>query len=271
MILRVFPRRTALTPTDDYVFVGEPPMIRPDASEVHISCAFTWDKPQAEHLAKAWGQYYPIVKLGGPAYDSPCGEFVPGRYVKTGVTFTSRGCDNKCPWCLVPKREGKLSYLPIQVGNIINDNNFLQCRKEHRDKVFAMLRTQRHIEFTGGLDCREMTQGIADDLLSLRIYHMFFACDSKGSLKQLQRVGKMFPGVDRRKLRCYVLLAFGGQTISQAIEQLENVWQAGFMPHSQLFQPDDKLIDYSPEWRHLARRWSRPVCMQVMKGRDRTL
>ena len=269
-IIRVFPRRTALTPIDDMSFVGYPQLERPQADEVHVSCTFTWDKPEAEHLAAAWGQYYP-VKIGGPAYDTIPDGFTPGLYVKPGVTFTSRGCNNQCPWCLVPKREGKLRQLFIHAGNIINDNNFLQCDTRHRWEVFNMLRTQRRIEFQGGLDCREMTQEIADELRSLRIYQMFFACDTKAQLKQLQRVGKMFPGGDRRKLRCYVLLAFNGQAISEAIEHLENVWAAGFMPHAQLYQPAEKLIEYSKEWKELSRRWIRPAAMQTMNGKDKRL
>ena len=64
-IIRVFPRRTSYTPTDKYAFIGDPPMFRPDADEVHISCTFTWDKANAERLRDAWGQYYPVVTLGG--------------------------------------------------------------------------------------------------------------------------------------------------------------------------------------------------------------
>lgn len=57
-----------MIPRDDYSFIGDPPMIRPYADEVHISCVFTWDKPEAERLRDAWAQYYPVVRLGGPAF-----------------------------------------------------------------------------------------------------------------------------------------------------------------------------------------------------------
>jgi len=45
-IVRVFPRRTTATPTDEMAFVGDPPppAFRPEADEVHISCTFTWDR-----------------------------------------------------------------------------------------------------------------------------------------------------------------------------------------------------------------------------------
>lgn len=98
-IIRVFPRRTQMTPVDRYAFVGDPPMIRPDADEVHVSVAFTWDIEKAERLVKAWGQYYPVVKLGGPAIAHSYDEFTPGLYVREGITFTSRGCNNGCSWC----------------------------------------------------------------------------------------------------------------------------------------------------------------------------
>lgn len=73
-ILRVFPQRTSHTPDDDLAFIGDPPLFRPEVDEVHVSCTFLYDKPEAERLADAWSKYYPEVKLGGPAYDDPGGE-----------------------------------------------------------------------------------------------------------------------------------------------------------------------------------------------------
>ena len=47
--IRVFPRQTAMTPTDELAFVGDPPLSlwRPSADEVHVSVTFTWDKALA--------------------------------------------------------------------------------------------------------------------------------------------------------------------------------------------------------------------------------
>jgi hypothetical protein len=267
-IIRVFPRRTSFTPIDDMAFIGNPTLDRYDADEVHVSCTFTWDKPEAEYLKEAWAQYYPVVRMGGPAYDDPCNSFIPGMYIKSGVTFTSRGCNNRCPWCLVPKREGQLRQIDdFAIGNIIQDNNFLQCNRQHRDKVYQMLRTQKRIEFSGGLSAGLLTWEDTEELRSLNIYQLFFACDTKGAIVSLQNAGELLGGLDRRKLRCYVLLAFNGQTISEATEHLENVWQVGFMPHAQLYQPADHLIEYSKEWRQLARTWSRPAAMQSLHKR----
>ncbi len=263
-IIRVFPRRTSLTPTDDMAFIGDPPMIRPDADEVHVSVTFTWDVADAHRLAAAWAQYYRHVYVGGPAVRSDAGFCKSGRYIKAGVTFTSRGCDNDCPWCLVPRIEGKLREMEsFPLGNIVQDNNLLQCSAGHQTRVFRMLRTQSRIQLGGGLDARLITQDIADQIRGLRIYQLFLACDTAGSLKMLRRAVARL-AMPRDKMRCYVLIGFDGETISQATARLEDVWAAGCMPFAQLYQPADQWIDYPKEWRDLNRNWSRPAIMRTM-------
>lgn len=262
-VIRVFPTKTHMTPRDEYAFVGDPPMFLPQADEVHVSCTFTWHMAKAKRLAGAWAQYFP-TKLGGPAFGSQTDGFTPGHYVRQGITFTSRGCNNQCPWCLVPQREGKLREIEIHPGNTIQDNNLLQCNREHIAKVIDMLRSQHQICFSGGLDSRLLTESIADDLRSLSIRHLFFACDTKVALKPLSQIKHKLLGFNRNQLRCYVLLAFNGETISEAQERLENVWGLGFMPFAQLYQPPEHHINYSKEWQDLARIWTRPAISKAV-------
>jgi hypothetical protein len=234
-------------------------MIRPQADEVHIDCTFTWDKDLAYSLCAAWGELYPKVMVDGCAFDSKPNGFTPGMYVKQGVSFTTRGCNNQCPWCLVSEREGKLKqYSDFATGNIIQDNNILQSDKSHWNKVIQMLKTQSHIEFSGGLDARLVTDQNADDIRSLKIKQVFLACDTKQSLKYL-RIAVNRLQLPIRKARCYVLIAFNSESISEARERLEDVYHAGALPHAQLFQPPEKYIEYSGEWKTLARQWSRPA------------
>lgn len=262
-IIRVFPRRTSFTPRDDYAFVGFPPMIRPEADEVHVSCLFTWDIPSANYLQEAWGQYYPILRLGGPAYDSPSNDFEPGRYIKEGVTFTSRGCDKKCSWCLVPNREGPIQLLPLVPGYILQDNNFLATPQYHQEAVFQMLREQkRGIEFRGGLDSRLLTPWTADQLATLKIASVFLACDTKRAIKPLEEAVKLLPFLSRDKLRCYVLI--GTNTLAEDEARLRAVWEAGCLPYPQLWQPANRCKNYSSEWRSLMRRWCRPAITKAM-------
>jgi hypothetical protein len=249
-----------MTPIDDYAFVGEPPMIRPDADEVHVSCSFTWDLPKAHDLVGAWAQYYGIIKLGGMHCED--GEFTPGMYIRNGITFTSRGCNSQCPWCLVPEREGRLREIEIKPGNLVQDNNLLQCNTDHIERVFDMLRGQSNVQFTGGLDSRRLTDNIADAIRSLKVKQVFLAADTKESLKPLEKAIKRL-GLPRGKVRCYALLAFG-ESISACLERLETIWELGAMPFAQLYQPPDRYIKYPQEWRDLARTWSRPAAMKAV-------
>jgi len=138
---RVFPRRTNMTPNDSDAYIGLPPLGCPKYDQIHISVTFTWDIRKAVSLIDNWRPFGKIF-LGGPAYNGPdnTDPFEPGRYLRKGVTITSRGCPNACPWCGVPQREGKLRELPIRVGHIIQDNNLLACSKSHIRKVFEMLK-----------------------------------------------------------------------------------------------------------------------------------
>lgn len=261
-LIRVFPRKTNMTPVDDMVFIGDPPLFRPEADEVHVSCCFTWDVDEAYRLQEAWSLYYDDVRIGGPAVSGSHGEFVPGRYVKEGVIITHRGCNRRCPWCLVPIWEGELQLLPIQEGWIENDNNLLACPREHQEAVFEMLRRQeKRVSFPGGLDVRLIDDWVADQLKTLRIEQVFLAADTEGVLGKLEEAVKKLPFLNRRQLRCYVLIAFNGESITEATKRLEAVWKIGCLPFAQLYQPPDKFISYSYQWRQLARTWSRPAAM----------
>jgi len=264
IIVRVFPRTTSMTPADPLAFVGDPPLWRPLADEVHVSVTFTWDREEGERLAEAWEAFYPgKVRIGGPAYASPCSRFVPGTYIKPGVTFTTRGCNKSCPWCLVPTHEGRLREIKdFAPGHVIQDNNLLQASRSHLRKVFAMLHQQKRAAvFAGGLDATLLDDWVAEELRGMRIREVFLAADTEGALRPLERAVSKIEFLQRRQLRCYVLLAYGGETIEQARARLERVWEIGCMPFAQLYQPLERWIDYPPEWKALARKWSRPAIM----------
>lgn len=267
-IVRVFPRKTSMTPNDPYAFIGDPPLWRPEADMVCISVAFSWDIGEARRLQEAWAQYYPVVLIGGPAMgDKPDG-FAPGFYVKYGVTITSRGCNNNCPWCLVPQNEGKLYIIPIMPGHINQDNNLLQCPPSHRRAVFQMMSCQRWAaSFSGGLDARLITDEVADELRGLRIHQVFLAADTEGMLRPLAKALEKLSFLPRQKLRCYVLIAYGGETMEQAEARLHRVWELGAMPFAQLYQPADNYIKYDHDWKALAWTWSRPAAMKALLRR----
>lgn len=260
-IIRVFCRQTSYTPTDEYAFVGPPPgLFIPEHDEIHIFVSFTWDKPLAEELAFQWESVTnKPVKLGGPAYHSEAGDFTPGLYVRKGITFTSRGCKNNCPWCGVREIEGTLREIPITPGNIIQDNNFLQCSKAHKDKVFDMLRTQRGICFRGGLETDLIDDHFVDAIRGLRIAELWLACDTDAQLPRFKKACEKLvkAGFTRRQIKCYSLI---GKDMEAEEERNRELFRAGAMPFSQLYRDfTETKTEYSAEWRAFERQWQRPA------------
>jgi hypothetical protein len=272
-MIRVFPKQTSWTPTDDLAFFGMPPLFRPPEQPVRISVVFTWDIPDALRLKKAWSAHYSDVQVGGPAFDAAGGQFVAERFIKKGVTITSRGCVRNCPWCFVPKREGKILELDIVPGHIVQDNNLLACSKSHIVKVFDMLERQnRLISFNGGLDVRLLKQWHIEQLNRIKIDQLFFACDSPLDLPDLADAAELLKDIPQKKKRCYTMIGYGEETLEEAELRLRTVYDLDFTPFCQLYRPpswsvteEEEEVHYSDQWKALARLWSRPVIILSKK------
>ena len=269
-IARVFPRRTKATPDDALAFTDAPPILElPEIDEVHVSATFTYDKPRAEALAYQWEMVGVPVKVGGPAYDDTGGEFKPGTYLKRGYTITSRGCNNKCWFCMASKREGKLREMEIKDGWDILDNNLLQCSEAHIRAVFKMLKRQPHRpKFTGGLEAKELKPWHCELLREAHPERMYFAYDTPDDYEPLVQAGKMLmdAGVTPQShvMACYNLIGYKGDTFDKAQARLEQTINAGFMPYAMLYRDEKGQIDR--DWARFQREWLRPAIVSKKFG-----
>lgn len=257
-IMRVFPRKTRLTPTDNMVRFDAPGFFD-EADEVHVSVLFTWDIGRAEWLAEQWKHVAP-VKIGGPAYNQPGATFVSGKYVREGGVITSRGCHNKCWFCSVWRREPKLIELPIVEGLNILDDNLLACSETHIRSVFSMLKQQRgRIEFTGGLEARILKSWHVNLLTDLSPAQMFFAFDTPDDEDPLRVAAGMLreAGFNRQKLRCYCLIGYPRDTFEAAEVRLRLCVELGFFPMAMLWR--DNSGEVNQQWKSFQREWARPA------------
>lgn len=252
-IIKVFPRRTSMTPEDGRVGLPE---FWDEADEVHISVTWVQDKPIAEQWAKEWERVAP-VKIGGPAYDDCGGDFEPGKYVKLGCVITSRGCPNHCWFCSAWKREGRqIRELPIHCGYNLLDSNILACSDTHIRSVFTMLgdakRRFRHgVEFSGGLEAKRLKSWHVDAITKLRPAQLFFAYDTPDDLEPLRYAAKLFHergwSQTTHRLRCYVLVGWKGDTQEKAWIRMKQAQNAGFFPMGMLYQ--DNQGRTQPGWK----------------------
>lgn len=265
-IIRVFPRRNRATPDDVLAYDGRPDLFA-EADEVHVDVTFKADRQKAESLAEDWKHVAP-VRVGGVAYGDPGEEFVPGRYIKTGYTFTSRGCPRRCWFCSVWKRDPTPRLLPIQDGWNILDDNLLACPEGHVRSVFKMLALQgRRVEFTGGLEALALEDyqvGLLADLKPRP--NCFFAYDPGDPFETLRSAASRLiqAGFTARshRLRVYVLIGYPKDTLMLAESRLRQMLEIGFTPHAMLWDPEtDSAEKYrpGPEWKRFQRLWARPA------------
>lgn len=266
MIARVFPRRTSATPNDEYAFVGDIPLFVPDdITEVHISVAFTWDLPEAERLAYAWSRIAP-TKIGGPATGQRGEGFEPGMYLKPGYVVTSRGCNNNCWFCFVPKREGRLRELSITEGRILQDDNILGCSEAHIRAVFDMLSKQKEVQLAGGLEAKLLKPWHVELFQMAKAQSAFFAYDTPDDLPPLEEASKILRASEwwsPRKTRCFVLCGYPGDTISKAEERCMTALRLGFFPFAMFYRDASGKNEKTREWGAFQRSWTRPAAINA--------
>ena len=262
----MFATKTKMCPTDEDAYFAGPELFTPYYHEAHISASFTWARERAFELAQAWKNNADKVIIGGPAFGDPGNEFILGMYLRKGVIITSRGCPNKCPWCFVPKRSGKLRTLPIIPGRILQDDNLLACPQEHIKKVFAMLKTQKQIEFAGGLEPERLRAWHVETLRGLKTRHIWLSYDYDTSDVYLKNAVDLLARYFRRdQIRCYVLIGFDGDTIQKAEARLVRTWELGTLPFAMLYR-DERGSMPSPAWRKFQRQWTRPAIIKAIMG-----
>uniref|UniRef100_A0A6M3JZH5 Putative radical SAM superfamily protein n=1 Tax=viral metagenome TaxID=1070528 RepID=A0A6M3JZH5_9ZZZZ len=260
-IARVFPTKTNMIPVDQDAYTTPPLLNTPFYDEVHISCQFTWDIQKAKDLAVQWRKFGKVVKLGGVALEGESDQpFIPGMYLRKGITITTRGCPNNCGFCMV-RKGGMIEFDDFPEGNIIQDNNILACSDRHWRLVMSMLKKQKEIEFKGGLDKFRLTTSRAHDLGWLRIKTLWLACDQPGGIEPLRKAVNLLlrAGFTRSHLYCYVLI---GDNARENIYRLKEVYRMGCMPFAQLFRNPEDSIKYPRSWKRFQRRWSRSAIVR---------
>lgn len=106
----------------------------------------------------------------------------------TAFGFLTRGCVNRCKWCIVPVKEGQVRpYMTIDEiatrpdGTIIKnavlmDNNVLSC-DYGIEQLRRIAELGVRVDFNQGLDARQITPEIAELLASVKwIRYIRLAC-----------------------------------------------------------------------------------------------
>jgi len=238
-----------------------------------ISVVFSWQLQEAYQRAVWLKEQGFNVRAGGPAV-AMRPDFLTGVAKVSGkvdallrhnpnATFTSRGCPNKCGFCIVPKIEGDLIELdewPIRP--IVCDNNLLACSKNHFDDVINKLKGLKKVDFNQGLDARLLTNHHANRLTEINLETVRLAWDHTSmENKVMVAIERLISaGIPKRMIRVYVLIGFN-DTPDDALYRLQALKDLGVWPSPMRYQPLDAVRRNS----YIGSRWTEPQLKDYMR------
>lgn len=148
---------------------------------------------------------------------------------KTAYGFLTRGCPNKCAWCIVPTKEGVIrpymdvEEIAIEGRNrlVLMDNNVL-ASNYGLEQVEKIINCGYRIDFNQGLDARLVTPEVAKMLAKVKwIRHIRFGCDTPRQIVECERAMKMIDS-HLKTPHEYLLYAIITSNFNESHERIEH-------------------------------------------------
>lgn len=175
---------------------------------VYMSKVFSFTEDSRQYMTNA-----KEIRKGGTGYSlsvklDEAIEFVTPDYSiypkiddRTAYGFLTRGCPNRCKWCVVPRKEGGIKpYMDVEEIAVdgrnelyLMDNNILACDYglEQIEKIIRMNEGRKKkikVDFNQGLDARLVTDEIAKMLSRLKwIKRIRFGYDTPKQIEECER------------------------------------------------------------------------------------
>lgn len=201
----------------DEVFLNFP-LCQPDI--IYASCVFSWHQGQIIGLPEntiIGGAGIDLTKILPNEVEHIMPDYSLYPKVNFSLGFTSRGCPRRCPWCIVPEKEGGIvpwariyEFWDRQHKKIVLlDNNLLAApnwRQTMEDLIVEGLRT----DFNQGLDIRLLNEENIECLKRVKAKELRFAFDHLSYERQVREGIELLlaNGLGSRKLSFYFLYGF---------------------------------------------------------------
>lgn len=230
--------------------------------KIYASCVFTKNKKECLKIQKC----YKDAKIGGTGWDIkselPCDiENMNPDYslygIDYGIGFTTRGCPNKCAFCIVPKKEGLLKQYR-EIKDIINpksnklillDNNFtedplmIEKCKEIKDRNLI-------VDLCQGVNIRVMTEEKAYWLSQIKhMKQLRIAWDNiKDEKRVMDGLNILSKYMNLRNVMCYVLTGFN-TTLEEDLYRINKLQSMNIDPYVMVYNDkDDKVLKLLEMW-----------------------
>ena len=188
------------------------------------------------------------------------------------IGYITRGCPNNCRWCIVPKKEGKVT--PYRDWHdlvrsdsdklVLMDNNILACDYGIK-QLESLINSGYRIDLNQGMDARLVTDEIAKILSKLKwIRFLRFSCDSIPQIAAVHSAAELLGkyGIRPSKLFVYLLVTSDLDNAAYRVEQLKSL--RGISIYAQAERNESMGITPNKLQREFANRY-------VYSGKFRTM
>lgn len=116
----------------------------------------------------------------------------------TAYGFLTRGCHNKCKWCVVPRKEGAIKpYMDVdeiaiegRKKLVLMDNNILAAGDYAKEQLKKIIDRGYKVDFNQALDARLVTEDFAKLLAKVKWLdsnRIRFGCDTHKQIEDCER------------------------------------------------------------------------------------
>lgn len=191
--------------------------------------------------------------------------------VDYAIGFLTRGCICHCPWCVVPKKEGKIRAYrtwreikrPDSKNIVFMDNNVLACQhglEQMRDMVGQDVR----VDFNQGLDARLITDEVAQMLSELKwIKFIRMSADTDKMLDVVLAAVERLKGHGVKPYKVFVYLLV--QDVESAERRAIALRDAGVNPFAQPYRDFTTNAEPAKELKDLARWVNHKAIFKTVK------
>lgn len=239
--------------------------------KVYMAKVFSFTEDYLQYITNA-----DCVEKGGTGYDirkvlpveidrmQPDYSIYPQIDSKTAYGFLTRGCPNRCKWCVVPKKEGKITpYMDIEEiavngrkNIILMDNNVLASDYglQQIEKIVSM---GVRVDFNQGLDARLVTNDIAQLLARVKwMKRIRFGCDTPRQIAECERATAL---IDKYGYKGeYFFYCILMDDFKEAFSRV-NHWRGKggrFLPHCQPYRDLNNPRQIIPQWQRDLAGWA---------------
>ena len=183
---------------------------------------------------------------------------------RTSYGFLTRGCPNRCKWCVVPRKEGDIHpYMDIdditlfgeRPNAVLMDNNIL-ASDYGLGQIEKIVDRGYRVDFNQALDARLVTPDIARLLARVKwVKRIRFGCDTPGQIAECEKAIDLIRSAGYRGeflLYCIILDDF-----HESYHRIRH-WRDDkrIIPFAQPYRDPDNPYQRIPQWQLDLARWT---------------